>query len=85
MSTAAQIDVSDAIALLNKFDDGRVRDLSTMPQVKIVQIFSKLTDGVNGIICEVPAFRKHQVPQSRGNANDLLHRKICQASAACEV
>jgi hypothetical protein len=85
MSAAAQIDVSDAIALLNKFDDGRVRDLSAMPQVKIVQIFSKLADGVNGIICEIPAFRKYQVPQSRSNANNLFHGKICQSSAACKV
>src|SRR6266536_3018754 len=73
VNAASEINVSYPIAVLHEFDDCRICNVTTVPQMEIVQVFAEFADRIYSRIFQVYAFCEYKIPQSRGSINDLLN------------
>lgn len=73
MSTATEIDVSNAVAWFDQLDDCCVGDLATVTEMNIVKEFTQFTNGIYSNISDVLALGKNQVSEFRCRLDDSLH------------
>ena len=59
--TTGKVNVSNSVALLDKFDDSVIAEEGTMTQVDVVQIFSQGTDGLDCLICDELTLGKNKI------------------------
>lgn len=53
--------------------------------MKIMKIFPKFANSIDGAVCEVPTFCEYQVPEARRSANNGFNGLVGQAGTACEI
>ena len=73
---AAQINVADAVTVVNQPLDAFVGNLPAVAQVDIMQVLAELGDGGDGNICDISALGQHKVAQARCDFDDLLNGGI---------
>ncbi|KAI6771078.1 hypothetical protein HG531_009933 [Fusarium graminearum] len=76
VGATAKINVSNTVAVLDKFLDTLVGDVPTVTQMHVMQVLTKLRDSMNGCISDVPALCENKIAKARGYINDLLYSSI---------
>lgn len=82
---AAEVDVPDAVAVVDEALHGLVGEMPAVAKVDIVQILAQPRDGEDGGVRDIPAFGEHEVAEARGNVDDLLDGTVGKAGAGREV
>lgn len=76
---AAQVDITDPIARLDKTLHRVIREMQTMSQMNIVEVLAQTRNGINGGICDITTLCQYEIPQTWRSINDLFDSSVCQS------